>query len=57
MTGKAPKGRGFTLDPRWRSECSWRLEVNGTVETVAGYVYLHAKSVTLVSEKDDTPAP
>jgi cyclic beta-1,2-glucan synthetase len=35
-----------------------RLEVNGTVETVAGYVYLHAKGVTLVRrEKDDTPAP
>ena len=47
-----------TLDPRLRSECSWRLEVNGTVETVAGYVYLHAKEVTLVRrEKDDTPAP
>jgi hypothetical protein len=58
VTGKAPKGRGFALDPRSRSDCSWRLEVIGTVKTVAGYVYLHAKSVALVRrEKDDTPAP
>ena len=58
VTGRAPKGRGFALDPRLRSECSWRLEVQGTVETAAGYVYLHAKSVVLKGrEKDDTPAP
>ena len=58
VTGKTPKGRGFALDPRLRSDCSWRLEVKGTVKTVAGYVYLHAKSVALVRrEKDDTPAP
>jgi len=32
--------------------------VKGTVKTVAGYVYLHAKSVALVRrEQDDTPAP
>jgi hypothetical protein len=58
VTGKAPKGRGFALDPRSRSDCAWRLEVKGTVETAGGYVYLHAKSVAPVRrEKGETPAP
>jgi hypothetical protein len=48
VTGRAPKGKGFSLDPRSRSDCSWILEVTGKVETTARYVYLRAKSVALV---------
>jgi hypothetical protein len=56
VTGKAPKGRGFSLDPRSRSDCRWRLEVSGEVETAGGYVYLRAKSVVLVRREKDEAA-
>lgn len=48
VTGRAPKGKGFSLDPRSRSDCTWLVEVTGNVETAARYVYLRAKSVALV---------
>ena len=58
VTGKAPRGEGWALDPRMRSDCRWRLEVKGTAETVGDYVYLRAKNVALVRrEKADPPAP
>jgi hypothetical protein len=56
VTGKAPKGKGFSLDPRSRSDCRWRLEVSGRVETAGGYVYLRAKSVMLVRREKDEAA-
>ena len=55
VTGKAPKGHGFSLDPQQRSECRWRLEVKGKVETASGYVYLRASSVTLVGRAEPEP--
>jgi hypothetical protein len=58
VTGRAPKGKGFSLDPRSRSECHWLLEVTGRVETAARYVYLRAKSVVLVRrERADAEEP
>jgi hypothetical protein len=58
VTGRAPKGKGFSLDPRSRSDCTWRVEVRGKVETTSGYVYLRAKSVALVRrEKDGADEP
>jgi hypothetical protein len=48
VTGRLPKGDGFSLDPRSLSDCRWRLEVRGKVETRARYIYLRAKSVALV---------
>jgi hypothetical protein len=48
VTGRSPKGDGFSLDLRARSDCRWRLEVKGKVETRARYIYLRAKSVALV---------
>jgi hypothetical protein len=48
VTGRAPRGEGFSLDPLSRSDCRWRLEVTGKVETAARYVYLRAKRVALV---------
>lgn len=53
VTGRAPKGEGFSLDPASRSECDWRLEVTGRVETAARYVYLRAKSVALLRRERD----
>jgi hypothetical protein len=53
VTGRAPKGKGFSLDPRSRSDCDWRLEVTGKVETAARYVYLRAKSVALLRRESD----
>ncbi len=55
VTGRPPKGDGFSLDPRARSDCRWRLEVTGKVETAARYVYLRAKSIALVRREKDEP--
>lgn len=49
ITGKRPKGKGWSLDPHSRSDCSWRLVVAGTVETAGGFIHLRAKSVTLAA--------
>lgn len=58
VTGRGPKGHGFSLDPRSRADCDWKLEVTGKVETASRYVYLRAKSVVLVRrEKDETAGP
>ena len=53
VTGRPPRGDGFSLDPRSRSDCQWRLEVTGKVETAARYIYLRAKSVALVRRDRD----
>jgi hypothetical protein len=55
VTGRAPKGQGWALDPRQRAECRWRLEVKGKVETAGGYVYLRATSVALVGRARPEP--
>jgi hypothetical protein len=56
VTGRPPKGDGFSLDPRSRSDCDWRLEVTGKVETAARYIYLRARSVALVRHEKDEAA-
>jgi hypothetical protein len=48
VTGKAPKGKGFSLDPLSRSDCIYRLSVTGVIETENDYVYLRAKAVQLL---------
>jgi hypothetical protein len=48
VTGRPARGYGWSLDPRSSSDCTWRLEVKGKVETQGGYVYLRAKSVMLI---------
>jgi hypothetical protein len=53
VTGKAPKGKGFSLDPQSRSDAVHRLEVAGTVETEGGYIYLRAKTVQLLGRAKD----
>ena len=48
VTGKAPKGKGFSLDPRSRSDCHYRLEATGKVSTANGFIYLRASSLQLL---------
>jgi hypothetical protein len=48
VTGKAPRGKGFSLDPRSRSDCRYRLEATGKVATVNGFIYLRASSLQLL---------
>jgi hypothetical protein len=48
VTGKAPKGKGFSLDPRSRSDCRYRLEATGKVSTANGFIYLRASSLQLL---------
>jgi hypothetical protein len=55
VTSKAPKGKGWALDPQSRADCSWRLVVTGTVETAGGLIYLRAKSVTLAARTGPAP--
>lgn len=52
VTGRAPRGGGFSLDPASRAEAKHRLEVEGRVEPVNGLVYLRAKSVRLIGRED-----
>ena len=48
VTGKAPRGKGFSLDPRSRSDCRYRLEATGKVATADGFIYLRASSLQLL---------
>jgi hypothetical protein len=48
VTGKAPKGKGFSLDPTSRSDCIYKLSVTGIVETRNEYIYLRATAVELL---------
>jgi hypothetical protein len=47
VTGKKPKGSGFSLDPKMRRDTGRWLVVVGRVSTVKGVVYLQATDVEL----------
>ena len=53
VTGRSPRGDGFSLDPSSRSDCDWQVEVKGKVDTAAGYIYLRAKTVALVGREEE----
>ena len=57
VTGREPRGGGWSLDPRSKTDCSFRLEVRGRVETAGGFVYLRAKDVTLLGRVRPDTAP
>ncbi|GAG28105.1 unnamed protein product, partial [marine sediment metagenome] len=57
VTGKAPKGSGFSLEPSSRSDCRWRLEVSGKVEREAGLIYLKAKKIRLLGRSPEDAPP
>jgi hypothetical protein len=48
VTGREPKGNGFRLDPQAKSDCRFRLEVEGRVERRGELVYLRARRVDLL---------
>jgi hypothetical protein len=48
VTGKDPKGKGFSLDVRSKADCHFRLEVQGEIRTENEYIYLRAKSIQLL---------
>jgi hypothetical protein len=47
VTGKAPKGDGWKLDPAYRGDSKFRLEVVGRIEVVNGILYLKASKVLM----------
>jgi hypothetical protein len=49
VTGKAPRGKGFSLDPAYKGDSVRWLEVAGKPEVVNGIVYLRASKVSLGS--------
>lgn len=51
VTGRAPKGKGFTLDPGYKSDASRWLEVEGKPEVLNGVVYLRASKVALAQRR------
>jgi hypothetical protein len=60
VTGRRPEGKGFRLDPAYRTDTSRWLEVNGRVETAGESRYLKATRVALIpkpAESEATPCP
>jgi len=53
VTGRAPRGKGFSLDPRSRADCRFRIEATGKVSTANGYVYLRATGLQLLGRATD----
>lgn len=48
VTGKEPRGKGWTLDPDYEGDAVRWLEVTGTAEVVDGVLYLEASRIELV---------
>src|SRR5262249_47477017 len=49
VTGKSPRGKGWSLDPGYKGDSSKWLEVVGKAEVANGIVYLRASQVGLTS--------
>jgi len=47
VSGKPPRGKGWSLDPQSRSDCTWRIEATGKVESVGGILYLRPSQLLL----------
>ncbi|HVQ29425.1 MAG TPA: hypothetical protein VMV21_07605 [Vicinamibacteria bacterium] len=50
VTGKAPRGKGFALDPGYKGDTVRWLEVAGKAEVTDGIVYLRASKITLAAK-------
>lgn len=57
VTGRAPRGKGYSLDPDYRGDTSRWLEVVGKPEVVNGVLYLRASSVKLAAAPKAAPDP
>ena len=53
VTGRKPKGEGFSFDLRSQSDLRWKLTVQGEVEIHDGYIYLQAAKVRLVGPAEE----
>jgi hypothetical protein len=56
VTGKPPRGDGFSLDPESKEDAFHWVEVTGKPEVVDGVVYFHASKVSLARPPGDAPA-
>jgi hypothetical protein len=56
VTGRKPKGEGFSFDLRSQSDLRWKLTVQGEVEIHDGYIYLRAAKVHLVGPAKEEAA-
>jgi hypothetical protein len=50
VTGKAPRGKGWALDPDYRGDAVRFLAVEGKPEVVNGVLYLRASKVELAKD-------
>jgi hypothetical protein len=50
VTGKAPKGKGWSLDPQYKGDTSRWIAVEGKVEVANGVAYLKASKLTLARD-------
>lgn len=50
VTGKAPKGKGWSLDPDYKGDATRWLAVEGKVEVVNGVAYLRASKLILTRD-------
>jgi hypothetical protein len=48
VTGKPPRGKGWSLDPEYKDDTVRWLQVSGTAEVVGGVLYLNASKLELV---------
>jgi len=53
VTGRPPKGKGFTLDPSYKGDTSRWLEVEGKPEVLNGVLYLRASKVALAQRRKE----
>lgn len=51
VVGRAPKGKGFALDPSYKGDSSRWLEVEGKPEVLNGILYLRAGKVALAQRR------
>jgi hypothetical protein len=56
ITGKAPRGPGWALDPAYKGDTVRWLDVEGKVEVVGGIVYLRASKVLLAAKPKESGA-
>lgn len=53
VTGRAPRGKGFSLDLESRASAAYRLEVEGRPRVQGGLVYLKASTVRLLGRDSE----
>ena len=56
VTGKPPRGKGFSLDPGYKGDTVRWLEVAGKAEVVGGIVYLRASKIALAAKRNEALA-